>query len=362
MATEDDEKWHRKVKWLARGADFANIGIVLHIIVILLPLLLQFILPVTIFIQCAHFINHFDALAKGITAIADPLIYLCKGSNRIVRLRGRKLGVEFIEEKYGRHPNQDKYDTISAILFGLAITAFILSHFFFPFLSPVAWVAGLFGTGINIYFDETYPAERAAATYNPHREDKIEINEYYKKHYYESIFYALLLISLFVFLPSKALALSNCFPKFTETFKIIAIIGCALVVLLNLIRVSNILPCCSAYQKLPGLEQPVEADVSPSSSSPPPTPCSTRKITPRLDTKSNHTPPPTFHNESKIIYKLPISRSSSSNDLAIPLTPRNNEENETYNSSATSSSSTIELEDLNHPSNSLSLRNHCIIL
>jgi len=286
VTQEKDKKWQAAVRWLKFLANAANIGIVLHIVITLLPFLASIVL--------------FKNIVDIITAGTDPFIYLCKGLDRIIRLCGRKkYDVEFIEERYGSHKKQNTADMISSILFGIAITAFILSHCFFPFLSSIAWIAGLAGTGINIYFDETVPAKKAEETYRKNASD--EVNEYYKEHYYESIFYSLLLVSLLVFLPCKSLAESHCLPTITENiFKIIAVIGSALVVALNLLRAGGNLPCFLIYRKLPGLDKVQEESRSGSARS-----STASMMSPRL-TRTSPTHSITKNSKVEVNYPSPI--------------------------------------------------------
>ncbi len=241
---EKDKPWHSAVKWLNRFANGANLGILIHIALTLIPPLAA--------IKVVAFIAHI------ITSGTDPFIYVCKGINRITRHIGRGKGVTFLEETYGLHDKQNTADVISGILFGIATTAFVLSHFI-PFLAPVAWLAGLIGTGINIYFDETFPAQQAAKDKNPDE----ETDRYYKDHFYESKFFSLLLLCLFVYLPCHSAVASHLFSshKITEdALKSIAVIGSALVVGLNVIR--GIGACFGGYQRLPGLKEKMAVEIA----------------------------------------------------------------------------------------------------
>lgn len=238
-------RWHTAIKVLSRLADFFNIGIFVHIIIPLLP----FFLPAIILYKVVLILNF-------ITYFADPLIYACKSLNRMTRYIGRTKGIKFIEEQY-EHEWQDKADLGTSFLFLTAITAFFIPPSLFPLQSVAGWTAGLLGISINLYFDEIHPAKKAKEIYtltNPAFQP--QVNNDYKQHYYESLFYGLIILSLTLFLPSISVLQAYTLPTpLHALFNVIASVGSSLIVGLNLLRFSNEITSKTFYAKFPGLEK-----------------------------------------------------------------------------------------------------------
>jgi hypothetical protein len=254
--------WQISVKIAEILANLANIGILIHILIVAVPAYLS----VATMAKLAFVFGKFTILANTVTPLSDPIIYICKAINRAIRYVGNAKNKEneeyiFIEQKYGTHPWEDAANLGTFILFVIAIAAFCIPSALFPLGSFVAWLAGLSGVAINLYFDEIYPAKMAKETYkqlkntNANAERLDAINEDYKRHYYESRFYMLILMGLVLVLPFVAFLQAYTLPILVHSIlRTIATGGSTVVVALNVLRGSNFVCCNQFYKKLPGLE------------------------------------------------------------------------------------------------------------
>lgn len=295
--------WQVSVKIAEILTNLANIGILAHIIIIAVPAYLT----IAAMVKCAYVFGKFTTIANTVTPISDPIIYAFKAINRSIRYIGNAKNTEnaefkFIEQKYGVHPWEDKANVATFILFAIAIAAFCIPPALFPLQSFVAWIAGLSGVAINLYFDEVYPAKMARETYYKklNYADAVQlesINDDYKKHYYESRFYILILIGLALVLPFVGLLQAYTLPILAHTIlNTIATAGSTLVVALNVLRFSNFVSCNQLYKRLPGLKK-TEIEAAPA------TPTS-----PELSPTQNRSP---LADEKKVNYTFLKNRKSS---------------------------------------------------
>ncbi len=243
-----EKKWHTIVCILTVLAVICNLGIFVHIAIPFLP----FIFHGAILAKASLFLQWF-------TYLSDPLIYIFKTLNRMTRYIGRRNGVEFIEEKFGVHEWQNKADLFTTFLFLIAIAAFFTPAAIFPLQAFVGWVVGIIGVSINLYFDEIHPAKKAKIKYyESDLSQANEIQERWKQHHYEALFYGCIIVSLILFLPCSSFANAYPLPRIADTvLNAIAFIGSGSIVLLNLLRFTNSVSCYishkSVYSRFPGL-------------------------------------------------------------------------------------------------------------
>lgn len=144
IANQKDYWWNKLIAFFGFNSEVANVGIVVEMVSKWYPPILT----------VAH--GFFFSLAM----YADPIIYCCKIAIRLLRVAGRKLGLE-LEDEIAAHPYQTVADLTSVALFGLAIACFVGALIAPPVGITVAWMFALSGLGVTAYFDYAHQEELA---------------------------------------------------------------------------------------------------------------------------------------------------------------------------------------------------------
>lgn len=93
-------------------------------------------------------------------AFTNPIMYCGQALVRVLRVAGRKLGIQ-LEDETAAHDYQTAADLVSFVLFGLAVTCFFGALIAPPVGIAVAWLFALAGFGVTGYFDYAHQEKLA---------------------------------------------------------------------------------------------------------------------------------------------------------------------------------------------------------
>src|SRR5688572_2963093 len=141
-ADQKKSRWQKAVDYFGIASEASNIGIVIEIVGKWIPALASV----------------GAGVLSSIAFFSDPLIYFFKSLIRVTRLVGGYLGVEFEEEKHGKHRFQAIADVASLAFFSVAIPFFLGVVITSPVGLTVAWALALTGLCVVGYFDYYHPA------------------------------------------------------------------------------------------------------------------------------------------------------------------------------------------------------------